>query len=255
MLEALLPPMTGGGRPGLVTTFNEKVVMVLAPHPDDEALGCGGSLLQHSAAGSQIIIVHLTDGRLGDGRLAQLDVSDRAAAQNSLIELRRLEALACAKELRATTCLFLDAEDGALSPDPALVQQVANLLNQYQPNLVYLPFAWDSHEDHWQTNRIACATLALLPQHLQARLLIRAYEVWSPLPANRIVDISADVEGKAQLIAHYASQLIDTNYLKFILNLNAYRALMLPQRGGYAEAFFECNTSHYVEMVKRMEEG
>src|SRR2546426_12131813 len=53
--------------PELITSFRERRVLVLAPHMDDEVLGCGGTLLQHARVGAQLTIVYLTDGRKGHG--------------------------------------------------------------------------------------------------------------------------------------------------------------------------------------------
>lgn len=252
ILEALMPLLSGGAAPHPVECYREQRVMVLAPHPDDEAIGCGGVLLHHAAAGAHIVIVYLTDGRLGDSRLPQLNALAREASQRELTLQRQQEARDYAHALPATESVFLNAEDGHLAPHPEITNTLANLISTQAPNLLYLPFAWDTHEDHWQANLLTVAALESIPDTLRSTLVLRGYEVWAPLPANRVADISSVFDEKIKLIGHYVSQLRDSNYIHCISGLNAYRSLALPQRQGYAEAFYECSAARYVDLIKRM---
>ena len=69
--------------------------------------------------------------------------------------------------------------------------------------------------------------------------MLRGYEVWSPLVANAVMDITDVFEAKRSLLALHASQMADIDYARAIGGLNAYRAVLLPARTCYAEAFVD----------------
>ncbi|MEY2893758.1 MAG: hypothetical protein RJA98_3666, partial [Pseudomonadota bacterium] len=131
-----------------IDTFPQRRVVVLAPHPDDEAIGCAGAILRHVQAGAQVSVIQLSDGRWGDRRLhdATRDASQRQALQAALVDTRRAEAQAWAK---AAGCQvrFLEAHDGALGPRADWAQRLAGWLDELQPDLVYLPFVGELPED------------------------------------------------------------------------------------------------------------
>lgn len=229
--------------PRAIERFDEKRVVVLAPHPDDEAIGCAGAVFRHVEAGAHVTVIQLSDGRWGDRRLHDPALSDaqRLALQAELVATRRAEATAWAAAAGCTV-EFLDAHDGALGPRDDWAHRLAALLDVAQPDLIYLPFVGELPEDHWQANRLLEAALAHCRGAWPRALLLRSYEVWSPVVANRVLDITAQAERKAQLLGLYASQLRDVDYRPGVAGLNTWRAMLLPQVGqGQAEAYFECS--------------
>src|SRR5277367_2511320 len=63
--------------PRMIRSFTADPVLVLAPHMDDEVIGCGGTLHRHVQAGAHVTVIYLTDGRSGDpnlpaGQIAQM---------------------------------------------------------------------------------------------------------------------------------------------------------------------------------------
>ena len=242
--------------PRTLERFDEGPVLVLSPHPDDEAIGCAGAVLLHRAAGAAVHIVQVSDGRHGDRRLQNpaLQPSERAALQAELVATRRAEAQQWGREAGVAAVHFLEAVDGAIGPRPAQVAALAALLQQLQPRLVYLPFVTDLLEDHWQTSQLFRAAVRALP--VAPRLLTRGYEVWSPLPANCVADISGVAERKQQLLGLYASQLRDVDYRRAIDGLNRYRSMMLARTGvGQAEAFFECSLPGWLDLMDHLHRG
>ena len=144
-------------RLGLVEMPAEQLAapaLVLAPHPDDETLGCGGTIVKKRRAGARVQVAFLTDGRapharfLGEGRIA---------------ELRRSEAMdACAAlGLHTDDLVFLDYEDGALAEHAAAVEaDVAALIRELRPTQVFAPCPWDVWPDHLTTAAVAAAAIA-----------------------------------------------------------------------------------------------
>jgi LmbE family N-acetylglucosaminyl deacetylase len=240
--------------PEEITSFDESRVLVLAPHMDDEAIGCGGVLIRHVRAGAEVTVVYLTDGSLGDARLLEGTVlpSVRDARRCATARRRKRESEVYAKRTGVHRRVFLDAPDGALKPTPGLIATVSTLLCEGRPDVLYVPFVMDHHEDHWQTNRVLHESAAALPRALRDSLRLRGYEVWTPLVANRLADVTEVMDAKLEALAAYASQLEDTDYAHCVRGLNAYRCLGLAARRGYAEAFFECRVGEYAELMARL---
>jgi len=226
--------------PRPIESCPEQRVVVLSPHPDDEAIGCGGAVLCHVAAGAQVSVIHIADGRWGDRRLHDpaLAPEARAAMQQALMAEREAEARAWA-EGAGCQVGFLALPDGGVRPDEAAVRRLAQHLDECAPELIYLPFVMDLLEDHWQTNRLLDAALMRCGAWAR-RVRLRGYEVWAPVVANRVLDITVVAERKQALLGLYRSQLRDVDYRRCIDGLNTWRAMMLPRTGqGRAEAFFE----------------
>ncbi len=140
-------------------------VLVLAPHPDDEALGCGGLIAAWRCAGVPVEIVWLTDGR-------HSHPNSRAYPAERLIALRRAEAIASAQALGVERWHFFELEDARvpLPPSPVVVARLRELLQGVRVALT--PWRLDPHCDH----RAAYEYLAAAGEGLAVRLV--EYPVW-----------------------------------------------------------------------------
>lgn len=216
--------------PQLVSDFNADPVLVLAPHPDDEIIGPGGTLRRHILAGAPVTIVILTDGKWGgynpDGKL---------------VEQRKQESRNAAQILGSPAPIFLDAPDGNLGDTPQATTQLAKILTEKNPRYIYLPALTDGHPDHWSTNQ---HLHALLPK-LRPDAIIRGYEVWTPALANISIDITETIEIKRQAIEAFPTQTASHDYVAAALGLNKYRALQHLHGRGYAEAFTQLNAQEF----------
>lgn len=209
-------------------------VLVLAPHMDDEVLGCGGTLVLHRRAGALVTVVFVTDGRWGSGKLHGLDGDALRQAQERLIATRRREAAAALTRLDIEAPVFLDAPDGALAPTPELAGRLRAVIERVAPQIVYLPSFLEQHPDHRATNDVLRAAL----RGERSDIACHGYEVWTPQYPNCFVGIDATMDVKLAALAEYHSQLEDGDFQHGIVGLNAYRAMMRPRPGRrYAEAF------------------
>lgn len=157
--------------------------VVLAPHPDDETLGCAGLILAHRTAARPVDIVYLTDGAAshpGHPRLGPADIA----------RLRRAEATRAMQGLGlpAGSLHFLDAADGTLahlSPAAAeaLAQRLAATFRTLQPTELALPCRDDGSSEH--TAAFALAQRALRLAGLHPRLL--EYPVWARWSPPRLI--------------------------------------------------------------------
>ncbi|HZO24246.1 MAG TPA: PIG-L deacetylase family protein [Steroidobacteraceae bacterium] len=218
-------------------------VLVLAPHMDDETIGCGGALAAHASRGSAVTVVFLTDcsrgGRLRGGEGGR--ESDPATPEE-LIERRRGEARRALAILGVQQMIFLGAPDGDLAPTPELVEQLHAILLDVRPSLIYLPCFLEEHPDHRAVSDVLLAATESLPFEVQCL----AYEVWTPLFPNCFVNIDGTMDAKRRAISEYATQLADSDYLHTALGLNAYRSsALLGKSCSFAEAFLSVALSQY----------
>ena len=198
-------------------------VLVVCAHPDDEAVGCGGTLRRHALDGDEIVAVFLTSGEGGGHGEA-----DHA-------ETRRREARRAAAILGISQLQFWEEPDGRLRVRPGLVTRLTELIESLRPALVYAPQPNDDHPDHRAAARLvrrAVAAAAAPPG-------IRFFEIWSPLPdMDEIVDISELIGDKRRAIRAYRSQCAVMRLDEAFAALARYRGEMHSWPGGpYAEVF------------------
>jgi N-acetylglucosamine malate deacetylase 1 len=225
------------GWPRLTMAPNGRRILVLAPHMDDEVFGCGGTLAQAIRGGAQVAVIYLTDGRKSHAkRFASLTGQALADAESALVERRKHEAHRAARLLGIDRTIFLDFPDGALAITPTSVTHLAEAIAGAAPECVFLPFLSDTHPDHWVTNGLWLAAAARA--RVDPELPCWGYEVWTPLVASCLVDITPTIELKRDAMAEFASQLELYDYSRAMQHLNAYRGILLEPAGRYAEAFY-----------------
>jgi LmbE family N-acetylglucosaminyl deacetylase len=199
-------------------------LLVLAPHPDDEVIGCGGLIALHAREQREIRVVVATDGaQAGDGKV------------------REAESLRALALLGRIDCEFLRFPDRALSSESdTLKKRLREILIAYKPDLIAVPNPVEIHPDHAALSR-AFVELVQQDESLFAALAVARvafYEVSYPLRPNALVDISAVADLKDGAIAAHTSQLASRDYVGYIRGLNSYRAMTLPAETSRAEGYF-----------------
>lgn len=195
-------------------------VLVFVPHPDDETLGCGGTLARLAPL-CPVKVVLVTDGSGAGG------LPEGAGA------VRQGEFVRALARLGVTDSLQLNQPDGAFESSPALKQQIQRLLEDYQPDWVILPSPLDYHRDHV---RIAAFLEPLCRRAASVEQLL-FYEVWAPVPATHVVDITEQVDTKRLALTEHATAMVCGDYQRAVDGLNNYRGLYLG-KGRVAEAFW-----------------
>lgn len=200
-----------------VTAIPAQRVLVLAPHPDDEVFGCGGTICKHVDGGTDVDVIVLTDGAL---------YADPA--------VRCAESTRAAKLLGYGTPEFWGYPDGGLQASDDLVQRLADRIAQTGTDLVFAPSPWELHPDHQQTQVLAVKVAMKSSPDLR----LAFYEVGAPLQPNLLVDITTATETKLAAMRCFESQLLHQDYLAHIQALNCYRTYTLPRQVLAAEAFW-----------------
>jgi LmbE family N-acetylglucosaminyl deacetylase len=225
---------------------NGKVILVLAPHMDDEVIGCGGAIYQHALLGAEVTVVYLTDGRSGSRELLNYSGEERHKRELELIATRKREAEQALAILRVHQGTYWGVEETTLTRNAELPVRLAELLKALRPDIVYLPFFLEEHSDHRAVNQLLSQSASIA----QVDFDCFGYEVWTPLFPNYLIDISAVIEVKRKALEQYHSQLSDMNYIHTSFGLNAYRSSALLETGGYAEAFFCAPVREYLNLYK-----
>jgi N-acetylglucosamine malate deacetylase 1 len=240
--------------PRCVTTPPGSRVLVLAPHPDDESIACGGTLSAYSRLGVPVRVAVLTDGRLGDPELRALAQGEaRARREEALAARRHAEALAAMQVLGIMHHDFLDARDGSLCDAvPEIGARLAAVISDWRPDVVMLPFVSDRHVDHFAANRCLMDAAGRMGLGWAEGVQCLAYESWSPLHANLYVDVSESMDAKRRAIRCHESQLLFNDYLGGVEGLNRFRAVSGMVAGTYAEAFFMAPLPAYRRLYARM---
>lgn len=184
-------------------------IMVIAPHPDDEIIGCGASIAKHISNGDMVVIVIATNAFYGAPDLFNKD----------RIKLVREEALNSHKYLGVKDTIFLDFPAPALNafPEFKISIQLANLFSQYEPNILYIPHPGDIHQDHKAIYR--SALVAARPQSNNSIRNIYCYETLSetewtpyqekPFVPNHFINVSDFFEKKIEAFKFFNSQIKD----------------------------------------------
>lgn len=181
-------------------------VIVIAPHPDDETLGCGGTLLKHKAKGDDIHWLIITEMQDSQGfslsQIARRNEEIEAAAQ-----YYQWDSI---HNLRLPTTL-LDT-----LPMGDIITKVSKVFQKIQPNQIYLPYRGDVHSDHRIVFDAVSACTKWFRYGSVKRVL--AYETLSEtnfeinpdsngFRPNVFVDITDYLEKKAEIMKVYHSEI------------------------------------------------
>lgn len=209
-------------------------VLVVAPHPDDESIGCAGALILHKRAGAKVIVACVTDGR--SSRALGLDAEEMARR-------RRVEANACARLLEIDSLEWLGLPDGAWHDDQ-LLARLEILMERHDPDLVYAPSCVDFHPEHRKVAAVLGRFWARSPAKSQT---VRIYPVQVPLTpalANLAVDIT-DVISRVRDVMHaYTTQLAN---MPRAVRQRRYAACRY-RLGEYTEEFLELTAGAYARL-------
>jgi LmbE family N-acetylglucosaminyl deacetylase len=190
-------------------------IAVLAPHPDDEVIGPGGTLIRARRDGAEIDVLYLPPRQGGDWGE------------------RRVEAEAVCGRLGFAP-RFLAAQ-----------ADLAEALATFRPDAVFLPFVLDDHPDHREASRLLSQAW---PQSGGAGAEVWAYQVYTALLPNAIVDITPEIEEKKAAIRVYASQLRKRDWAHYAAGLGAFNSRLKQSSAtpSFVEPFFVLPIEDYL---------
>jgi LmbE family N-acetylglucosaminyl deacetylase len=219
--------------PGRTERLGARSVLVLAPHYDDEVLGCGGLVAERAAAGAVVRVLFLTESAGGAEQPA-----DAAYAAE-----RRAESACALAALGVTGAEHLGLPDGALARHRAAASAaIARALLSQRPELVLAPSPLEATSDHRAAFHALFDVLAPVRggdplAAVVTHLTVLLYEVNHPAYPDLLIDVGEQVPRIEAAMACYASQEARHPYLRAGLGLRAYRALSLGPEATAVEAY------------------
>lgn len=177
--------------------------MAIVAHPDDESLGCGGTLAKHSKAGDVVMVLAMTDG-----------VGSRYAAGGAAaVAVRREQAMGAFGILGVSQSGFSDWPDNRMDGQPLLnvVIEIEEAMSIFKPTIVYTHHGADLNVDHRVVHdavRVACR-----PQPSSTVGMLLLFEVpcssaWGDgFTPNYFSDISDTLSVKLKALECYAHEM------------------------------------------------
>jgi len=202
-------------------------VLVISVHPDDETLGCGGTILRHINKNDEVHCLFVTSG---NGEQKQL-----------------IKNVAALYGFSSYTCLGLNEITLIEMPVCELISAISSVISQIEPETIYMPNRSDIHSDHRAVyNAVAVCTKSFRYPYIKKLLMCEVISETDFSPAllenafvpNFFVDISGVFSKKTEILQLYESELLPypkTRNIDTMKALNRYRGSLINCE--YAEAF------------------
>ncbi|HOI56151.1 MAG TPA: PIG-L family deacetylase [Phycisphaerae bacterium] len=192
--------------------MTQRSILIVAPHPDDETLGCGGTMACRARQGCRITVVVVTDGRhlfrLSRWKIEAAPTPAEASAMRK-DETRRAVAILAGE---AAAIRFLDVEDATLAHHvDAVAETLASIVREVRPDEIYVTSQHEEHPDHVA----ACVAVRSAMRSTRSRATLYRYvialaggrspdTVGEPTVA---VDIGPQQDLKRRAVSQFASHL------------------------------------------------
>jgi len=211
-------------------------ICVIAPHADDETLGCGGTILKHKKNGDKVYWICVTSMKSGD------------IWSEKQIKTRDTEIKKVFKSFKFDKFYSLELPPKNLDQISLtkIIDPLTEILNTIKPNVLYVPFYGDAHSDH----QIIGKTLNALGKWFRYPYLKKIYcyetisetdfnitsnEVFKP---NKFIDISEFIKKKIRIMKIYKSEIGKNPFPRSAKSIESLGIIRGSQSGfKYAEAF------------------
>lgn len=197
----------------------QKKLLVVAVHPDDETLGCGGTLLKHKEQGAEIHWLIVT------AMTAECGFSPNAMERRE----QEIELVSKMYDFDSVTKLGHPATRLDELPMSQLVADISSVFQNTQPTHVFLPFQHDVHSDHQRAFAAAysCTKIFRYPSIKKVMMMETMSETDFAQAAgggfipNMFVDISKQFERKVEILKVFESELRLHPFPRSIEGINA----------------------------------
>lgn len=204
-----------------------KNILVISVHPDDETIGCGGTILRHIDNNDNVYCLFVTSGN--------------SFQKKSLKTLKEAYNFSEAFELDFPEIIL---DDISLSK---IIPKISEVVNFVKPEIVYLPNRFDAQSDHRRVFEASMACMKTFRYDFIKRVLmmevISETDFAPTLPENHFiphvfVDISDYFRKKIDILKLFESEILDFPFTRSINSLTAYNRYRGSQiNKEYAECF------------------
>lgn len=203
-------------------------ILIVAPHPDDEMLGLGGTLIKSLQGGASVRVLYLTSGKPNEAEGLEEETTRVSERIGYEIE-------------------FLRYPNNGISVDAASIAQFGKRIQDFRPECLFLPVLFDDHDDHRRASHLFAETYKR--GGIASNMEVWGYQVYSVLMPNVIVDITEEAVLKREAVNMWESQSLHRDWAHYIMGMNAFNVRWLKTRGPrYVETFFVLPAREYVEL-------
>lgn len=195
-----------------------KIILIVAAHTDDEAIGCGGTIARHVAEGDAVYAVFMADGVTSRPDSSEAELAQRQQAAEKAMQI-----------LGIKQGFMLGLPDNRMDSLPFLdvVQPLEKVITEVQPQIVYTHHHGDLNIDHRITHQ--AVVTACRPQPGSSVIEIYAFEVLSAtewntpghntFSPNVFIDISQYLDTKRQALEAYNLEIRPEPHTRSITNI------------------------------------
>jgi len=201
-------------------------IIIIAPHHDDEVIGCGGNICLHNQKGDEVIVVFVFAGWS-----AIPSIGNKSKATQKIQE----EAMKVANVLKVDSVRELNLPDRSFSFGEYALHKLIKMLRDINGcDMLYIPHEKEGDHEHRIVNELiheaiwlaSSDYLPILGKKISSPDIILGYEVWTPLLQYQLaIDITPVISCKKKALEIYETQLKIKNWLKGCVGLNVYRGI------------------------------
>ena len=221
-----------------VADWARRGAVVFSPHPDDEVIGCGGTLLDLVMAGGAVTLVQVSDG---SDSAAFIDEPDRVRRQVRLDEAKRV-----ADQIGARELVCLRADNRGLRATPELRGQFRDVLERTRAGVAFVPSFTDIHPDHQTVLRLLAEAMREMTGPPPE---VALYEVWSLVAPSHVHDVTARMNRIEELLLAYETALKIDDYVHLVAERLLYNSYEHRGRAGYVEGFEALKPARFMELA------
>jgi len=209
-----------------------EIILCMAAHPDDEVIGCGGTIASLSEQGLRVISVIFSSG----------DLSSPWIRKDYLVGERESESKRIGEYIGSTETILLGFKDRSMIEELKTGKSkklVKELIKKYKPSKIFVHTANDAHKDHKAVNKVVMEAVEQADK--DHKISVFTYEVWNirnELLPRMYVDVSHTFKKKLEAMKKFRSQMV---YIYPLLIAAIVRSRILGLQIGvkYAERFYK----------------
>ena len=216
-----------------MTIYNKNKILIFAPHPDDETLGCGGTILKNLKKKNKIGLVLFT--KISEKKFSKKAVYKRNVEINKMLKKYKFHFF---KNFE-----FENSELDKVS-DLKLISEIKLVLDKFKPNILYIPFIGDVHSDHSKISRCSLSCIKsfrhsyLNEAYFYETLSETNFNFLKNFNANTFEDISNFLMQKIQIMKIYKTEIKNHPFPRSIESIKSLAILRGSQANfKYAEGF------------------
>lgn len=209
-------------------------ILIVAPHPDDEILGCGGTILKHKASGDKVAVLYITNCLPEHGCTKELYLS----RQKEIADIKNIAKVDKIYKLDLPAIKL----DTISKSD--IIKKISTVFHDFKPNIVYINHYGDAHSDH----EISFKATYSCTKSFRYPFIEKIYLYETPsetefgfnlnFKPNSYVDISKFITTKLELMSIYESEVMEFPYPRSLDSIKALARWRGSRIGvEYAEAF------------------